>query len=264
MGKARTGPPYRSLSALPGRVLADKFASDRVQPEGYRMRTSAVDIVTVSREYGAGGSDFALGLGAALGWPVLDKNLVDRVAARLHMQCGAVQQRDEQAPGLFSRIASTLLISPPESPMQVETNDLVMPDSIAQAAHAEIVAAAAHPPIIIVGHGAQMIFQQRPGTMHVRLIGTPESRIERLRARDGGTPEQVAAEARRINSQRQAYVQRYYHQYWADPLLFDVQFNTARVTIEEAVACVASIVIARANASEPGAHADQMSSSNHG
>jgi cytidylate kinase len=213
------------------------------------MQTTAVDLVTVSREYGAGGSDFALALGAALGWPVLDKDLVERVAARLHCRCGAVQQRDEQTPGLFARITSTLLISPPESPMQLETNDLLMPDSIAQAAHAEIVEAATHPPIVIVGHGAQMIFQQRPGTMHVRLIGTPESRVERLLARDGGTPEEVAANARRINSQRQAYVQRYYHQYWGDPLLFDIQFNTARVTIEDAVTCVASIVAARGHAS---------------
>ena len=213
------------------------------------MQTTAVDLVTVSREYGAGGSDFALALGAALGWPVLDKDIVDRVAARLHLQCGAVKQRDEQTPGLFARITSTLLISPPESPMQLETSDLLMPDSIAQAAHAEIVEAAAHPPIVIVGHGAQMIFQRRPGTIHVRLIGTPESRIERILARDGGTAEQAAADARRINSQRQAYVQRYYHQYWGDPLLFDIQFNTARVTIEDAVTCVASIVTARGHAS---------------
>ncbi len=213
------------------------------------MQMTAVDLVTVSREYGAGGSDFALALGAALDWAVLDGDLSERVAARLHVQCGAVRQRDEQTPGLFARIASTLLISPPEAPMQIETSDLLMPDSIAQAAHAEIVEAAAHPPAIIVGHGAQMIFRERPGTVHVRLVGTPESCVERLVARDGGTPEEAAANARRINGQRQAYVQRYYHQYWADPLLFDIQFNTARVTIEQAVTCVRSIIVARGQAS---------------
>jgi cytidylate kinase len=210
------------------------------------MATFAVDLVTVSREYGAGGSDFALALGARLDWPVLDKNLVERVAERLHVQAGTVQQRDEQAPGWLARIASTLLVSPPESPVQVETNDLLMPDSIAQAAHAEIVAAAEHPPLVIVGHGAQIIFQKRPGTIHVRLIGTEESRLARLMARDGTSREAAASDERRINGQRQAYVQRYYHQNWADPLLFDIQFNTARVTIEDAVSFVASMIAERA------------------
>lgn len=209
------------------------------------MQATAVDLVTVSREYGAGGSDFALALGARLAWPVLDKNLVERVAARLRVQAGTVQQRDEQAPGWLARIASTLLVSPPESPVQVETNDLLMPDSIAHAAHAEIVAAAASPPMVIVGHGAQVIFQKRPGTIHVRLIGTEESRIARLMARDRATREQAVSNERRINGQRQSYVQRYYHQHWADPLLFDIQFNTARVTIDDAVSFVAAMITDR-------------------
>jgi cytidylate kinase len=69
--------------------------------------------------------------------------------------------------------------------------------------------------------------------------------VARLVAREGVTPDQAAENARRINGQRQAYVQRYYHHYWADPLLFDVQFNTAHVTIEDAVSCVASLILAR-------------------
>jgi cytidylate kinase-like protein len=213
------------------------------------MQTTAVDLVTVSREYGAGGSEFALALGTALGWPVLDKNLPERVAARLRVKCGAVERCDEQPPGLLGRIASTLLISPRDVSEHIETSDMLLPDSVARAAHAEIVEAAAHPPAVIVGHAAQMIFQRRPGTMHVRLIGTEESCVKRVVERDGGTAGEAAANARRINGQRQAYVQRYYHRYWADPTLFQIQFNTARVTIAQAVECVASIIAARVHGS---------------
>lgn len=206
------------------------------------MQHAAIDLVTVSREYGAGGSDFASLLGERLRWPVLDKNLVERVAQRLNMEAEAVQHRDEQPPGWLSRIASTLLISPPEAPLQVETDNLLMPDSIAHAAHDEIVRAAASPPLIVVGHGAQLIFGEREHTLHVRLVGTPESRVARLVARNCGTPEQAALDIRRIDGERHAYVQRYYHQYWADPLLFNILFNTDRVSIDEAVACTARII----------------------
>lgn len=213
------------------------------------MRQPPVDLVTVSREYGAGGSEFAKALGERLGWPVLDHDIIERVAARLHLQAGVVQQRDEQPPGWLDRIAATLLISPPESPMQIETSGVLTPDSIAKAAHAVIMERAQSPPAVIVGHGAQYIFRERPGTIQVRLTGTVQSRIPRIMARDGGSPQEAATNARRIDAQRQAYVQRYYHHAWTDPVLFDAQFNTARVTIEEAVTLIAALIESRTSRS---------------
>lgn len=212
------------------------------------MQHAPVDLVTVSREYGAGGSEFARLLGARLGWYVLDQDLIGRVAERLHLQTGIVQQRDEQAPGWFARIAATLLLAPPDAPMLLETSGILTPDAIADAAHAAIVDAANTPPLVIVGHGAQYIFRDRPGTLQVRLTGSVVSRVPRIVARDGGTAEEAAAQARRMDGQRQAYVQRYYHDNWADPLLFDAQFNTGRVTMEEAVSAAASIIAARTTA----------------
>jgi cytidylate kinase len=212
------------------------------------MEQHAIDLVTVSREYGAGGSEFAQALAARLGWPVLDHEIIERVAERLHLRAGVVEERDERPPGWFDRIASTLLISPPESPMQIETAGVMTPDAIAEAAHAAIMERAENPPAIIVGHGAQYIFRDRPGTIQVRLVGTVESRVPRIIARDGGTEQEAAASAKRIDSKRQAYVQRYYHHLWTDPSLFDAQFNTARTTIAEAVTLVIALIESRGQA----------------
>ncbi len=214
------------------------------------MSEAAVDLVVISRQYGAGGSEFAARLAERLGWGLLDQELVARVAERLHLKAGAVQQRDEQTPGWLTRIASTLMVAPPESPTQFEVADVLEPDCIAHAAHAAIVEAASRPPMVIVGHGAQCIFRDRPGTLIVRLTGSVESRIPRIIARDGGTERDAAVRAQRMDGQRQAYVQRYYHHFWADPLLFDAQFNTGRVSIDEAVSVIASLVSARSAAQQ--------------
>ncbi|MEO7041978.1 MAG: cytidylate kinase-like family protein [Gemmatimonadaceae bacterium] len=212
------------------------------------MLQPSIDLVTVSREYGAGGSDFAKQLGERLGWPVLDYAIIGLVAERLNLQEGVVRRRDEQPPGWLDRIASTLLIAPPESPTQVEVSGVMTPDSIAMAAHAVIVETAAAPPAIIVGHGAQHIFRGRPGTIQVRLTGTIESRAKRIVARDGGSEAEAVSNAHRIDAQRQAYVQRYYHHLWTDSTLFDAQFNTARVSIDEAVRLVADLIELRGGA----------------
>ena len=215
------------------------------------MRHSRVDMVVVSREYGAGGSEFAALLGERLGWYVFDRAIVERVAERLHVTTGIVERRDEQCPGWFTRIASSLMISPPESPTVLDTSGILTPDAIAEAAHAAILAAAQAPPVIIVGHGSQCIFRDRPGTFQLRITSPVDARLDRIVAREGGSREQAAAFARKMDNQRQAYVERYYHHDWADPLLFDAQFNTARVCVAEAVTCVASLLVARRSGEIP-------------
>lgn len=216
------------------------------RPEQTPPRSDPVDMVTVSREYGAGGSDFARALGGRMAWRVLDHEIIDLVAERLHVQAGFVERCDEQPPGWFDRIASTLLISSPESPMQIDPASVLTRDSIAEAAHAAMLESAESPPVIIVGHGAQYMFRDRPGTIQVRLTGSIESRVARIVARTQVTEQEAAANARRIDSERRAYVQRYFHHAWTDTLLFDAQFNTGRVTVDEAVNVVAALIESRA------------------
>ncbi|MGZ8413272.1 MAG: cytidylate kinase-like family protein [Gemmatirosa sp.] len=67
-------------------------------------------IVTVSRQFGAGGSELAARVAEALGWPLLDNALLDEVAARLGTSREAVAARDERRPSLASRLADALAL----------------------------------------------------------------------------------------------------------------------------------------------------------
>jgi cytidylate kinase len=202
-----------------------------------------IDLVTVSREYGSGGSDLARLLGERLGWPVLDRDLVHRVADRLRLEPHHVESLDEQPPSLLARfVASALLMTPPELPLETEARQVLHPDVVAEAARATILAAAQSPPLIIVGHGAQCLFRDRPGTLHVRLVAPLAQRVRRVCGRMPCDSATAIAEARRMDQARASYVRRHYHADWRDPLLYDVQFNTARVSVEDAAAALAALV----------------------
>jgi hypothetical protein len=53
------------------------------------------------------------------------------------------------------------------------------------------------------------------------------------------------AETRRMDQARAAYVRRHHQTDWRDPLLYDMQFNTGRITIDEGVRLVVLAVHAR-------------------
>jgi len=205
-----------------------------------------LELITVSREFGAGGSDLARALGARLHWPVLDRTLVNQVADRLRLDPRHVEPLDEQPPTLLARfVASTLLMTPPELHVDVDLNTSLNPDSVAEAARAAILAAAQSPPLIVVGHGAQCLFHDRPGTLHVRLVAPMPCRIDRVCKRETCDRAAAANVARRMDDARRSYVRRHYHVDVRDPLLYDIQINTGRVSVEEAADYVAALVHAR-------------------
>ncbi len=205
-----------------------------------------IDLITVSREFGAGGSELARLIGQELQWPVLDRNLVRQVAERLRLEPHHVEAVDEQPPGLLTRlIASALLMAPPELPTEMQT-DRLHPDSVAAAARAAILAAADSPPLIVVGHASQCLFRHRAGTLHIRLVAPLALRLQRVCTRVPCESARAVAETRRMDQARAAYVRRHHQTDWRDPLLYDMQFNTGRISIEAAARMVVQAVIARA------------------
>ncbi|HEV2642642.1 MAG TPA: cytidylate kinase-like family protein, partial [Candidatus Elarobacter sp.] len=134
------------------------------------MSDNRIDLITVSREFGAGGSEFAKALGVRPGWPVCDREIVERVAGRLKLDRRTVEALDEHAPGFLARVAQTLMVAPIELPLMVETSEMLNPDAVAEATQATVRDAAQSTPVVIVGHAGQAIFAGRPDTLHVRLV----------------------------------------------------------------------------------------------
>src|SRR3989442_15909674 len=63
-----------------------------------------MNVVAISRDYGAGGYEVAHALAKALGWELLDRELLHRAAAVEHVPDADLERLDEQALGLFDRL----------------------------------------------------------------------------------------------------------------------------------------------------------------
>jgi len=207
-----------------------------------RSNTPRCQLITVSREFGAGGSDLAQALGEQLGWPVLDHDIIHRVAERLRMDDETVEHFDEHPPSLLARIATVLIIPQPDLFSFPPSVDVPSHDRIAATTTEAIRAAAENPPLIIVGHGAQCILAGRTDVLHVRAIAPLGDRIRRIAARLNVDPAFAANLLRRADGDRQAYVQRYFHADWHSEHLYDVRINTARVPVEEAATMIVELV----------------------
>jgi len=205
------------------------------------MQSAHIELITVSRQFGAGGSELARKLGERLNWPVLDDEVTCRCAQRLNLETSTVARLREHSPTLLARLSAALLVAPPEAP-GIDTTHLLRIDAIAEAALESITEAAKSLPLIVVGFGTQCIFANRADALHVRLVAPMPDRVERLRERYGWDAANAAARARRVDEDRRRYVQRYFHRDLNDPLLYDVQINTGRTTLDEAATLIEQLV----------------------
>jgi cytidylate kinase len=209
--------------------------------------SAPIELITISRQFGAGGSELASALGQRLGWPVLDEQLLPRIAEQLGIDLDAVQRRAECPPTFLARlIHAALVMNPPELVIPLDTRGVLTPDGVATASRQILVEAAASLPLIVVGHGAQCIFSGRLDAFHVRLCAPFESRVARLSKRFGFTAEVAAAEMRRVDDARKAYIRRYFQKSWSDPKLYDLEIDSGQTSISEMADSIVELVNSRA------------------
>jgi len=200
-----------------------------------------IQIITVSREYGAGGSELAALLGTRMGWRVLDHELIQQLARRLECETTEIAALSEHPPSFLDRLASSGLVTAPESAFHAGpwSTDA---DRLAALTREVLLEEAEQPPLIVVGHGANCLYRDRPDVLRVRVAAPPEVRIRRVMERTGAAPQQAAADVRHRDADRQHYLQRYYHTSVSDPCAYDLQINTGTVPLDAAAAMIVSLI----------------------
>ncbi len=200
-------------------------------------------VITVSREYGAGGSEVARRVAAALGWSVVDNELVEQVAERAGLTAAEVAEREERAPTFVERLSRTLAAAMPEF---VAPPGGTVPDldeaRLVRITEGVVAELAEKGRVVLVGRAAPVVLGRREGALHVRLVALRTYRIQAASERLGIDPEEAARIVDESDQMRASYHREYYERAWTDPLNYDMTLNTSALGLQGAT----DVIIARA------------------
>ena len=134
-------------------------------------------IVTVSAAYGAGGALVGPKLAERLGVPFLDRALPTEIAERLAIPLAEAVARDESIGGVLSRMAMRL------APIGLAFGAETAPDAVDEEAYRRttedvIREHAASGDLVVLGRAAALVLHDDPRSLHVRLDGPRDRRIE--------------------------------------------------------------------------------------
>ena len=205
-------------------------------------------VITLSRQFGAGGGPIGRALAARLGADYLDREVLARVAARSGIPEEEAEGYDERLPSLWQRLTAALAESAPEAVMTPPPPQAIggtaMGERLFALTRAVIEEAAAGGNAVILGRGAGFILADRPGVLRVQLHASREARIRYLQARveelppddEGATDEHVLGQlCKKVDAARATYLRSHFDVDWNDVRHYDLALDTGRLGLARAV-----------------------------
>lgn len=193
-------------------------------------------VVTVSRQYGAGGFRVARALAETLRFGLVDREIVEEAARKIGWDPEAARARDERAPALVEEIGMALAAgSSLGGPAPFMPPPSIDDRSLASATGAVIASLAEAGDYVILGRGAQAVLKGHPRACHVSLVGDIGDRARRIAEWQHVDQKEATARCHRMDADRAGYVRRFYGVDIRDSSLYDCVLNTSRLTLDHTV-----------------------------
>jgi cytidylate kinase len=198
--------------------------------------------ITIARQYGSGGARIAHLLATRVGWKLLDRALIQRIAAAAKVRPEVVERLDESVDSWLYRLGKLAFahggfdsISHPDAAGIFDAETLV------RFSRTIIEEAASIGRCVIVGRGAQCILRGRPDTLQIFIYAPLEERIRRVRARMGEEGDALA-QIESVDRMRATYVRQFFHEDRLSPDLYHLMINSSlgEETAVSAIQCALS------------------------
>ena len=199
-------------------------------------RTPGIQVITVSQQYGSGGSEIAAWLAQRLDWQLFDDRLVALVAQEVELTEEEVEVYDERVDSFASRLLVSMPLATPEL---LAGNPPLLPQIQQRLCHEavrRIIAETANAGnAVIVGRGAQMQLANRRDVFHLRVVAPLERRVRSVIQREGLDKVRARARIQQKDRQYARYLQTCYGRSINDVDLYDLTLNSSILDMESLV-----------------------------
>lgn len=190
-------------------------------------------IITISRQYGAGGGQIGRAVAEALGYYYLDRDLILQTAVQSgSLSADEVRQYDERVPHEFGL---------GQSLFDFYTRPL--DERLYQAQREAILQAGEKGRCVIVGRNANVILKEFDKALHVFISATPYFRLQHLKETvlQGRTDEQVLNEMRKVDKARKKYCAYYTDTDFGNAEYYDMCLKSSTLGIDQCVQMILDI-----------------------
>ncbi|MEP6753810.1 MAG: cytidylate kinase-like family protein [Candidatus Dormiibacterota bacterium] len=204
-------------------------------------------VITIGRQFGAGGKTVGEMLAQRLKVDVLESQLIDEVAHRLQLPKEEVEAEDEQPGSLLHRLLMALGSASGEPMIPPETAAWNPPNvdpvfdtrrAVLEITQHVIQEAARSGNVVIVGRGGAYILRDFEGALHVFLRAAEPVRVKVVMARFGLSEEEARRRLKQADENWTAYIKQVYGHDRNLAAHYDLVLDTGRLGYEGTVEAI--------------------------
>ena len=197
-------------------------------------------IITISREFGAGGHTVGKKVAEELGIPFYDQEIIDHAVAETGFSPDFVREAGEYASTTHSFLFNLLLS---HSVTAVPGGELSNYDKIYIAQARIIQELAEKSPCVIVGRCADYILRERDDCLNIFVHATDEYRKQRILEQYGEIEgKSISERLEEKDKKRILYYRHYTDRDWGDVKNYHLTLNTAVIPVDKAVQWIVDAV----------------------
>jgi cytidylate kinase len=183
------------------------------------------NVVTIAREYGSGGAEVGHRVAEMLGWELVDKEIIERVAAVEKIDRAWAEAADEQSCAWWERVLRGFRHGGPEVYVGGVADTGVDRDSLQQFTARVIQKSARAGHCVIVGRGSQCVLHNNPQALHVMIYAPLAEKLARMKHRHPQERD-LPGLLRHIDAERLRYAEEYFSCNYAERSLYHLCLNS--------------------------------------
>jgi hypothetical protein len=183
-----------------------------------------IQVITVEREYGSQGAEYAHHLAHRLGWRLIDSCLTEDVARKAGVAPTLVKRCDERIDPWFYRFGKAFWLGSletlPEHPKVFDSGQMV------EFVKGYVQEQAAIGSCVVVGRGAACMLAKSPGAYHVFVYASMPRKIAYIQERFPEHAKDAEREIVATDRRRAEYIRRFHQREWDDRKLYHLMMNS--------------------------------------
>jgi len=191
-----------------------------------------MSVITISRQFGAGGRELGERLSKRIGYRLVDEDMLEQVAIKAKVSPEGVLSFEKSGGSKLMKFLDSLISKRFIDRLLTDERGYIDADRYVGVVQEIIQELYKEGDVIILGRGGQYVLQDKPNTFHVLLVADRSYREQFLMQKYKVT-ERVAAQAiAREDRQRTLFLNCFSTEDHDAPLLYDLVVNTGRLGME--------------------------------
>lgn len=199
-------------------------------------------VITISRQFGAGGKTLGQMLAKELDYEFADNDILGKVAEMANVSTHWVETVENEAGGKLSRFISRMVSKPMVDRILKDERGYIDEEIYLDYLVLIIAQIADEGDVVILGRGSQYILDDHPDAYHVLLIDEYDNRVAFIEKNYEMSKAQAAAWVSREDKRRRNLYQKFGKTDYDDPFLYHLVLNMGRFEIEQACRQVLQLI----------------------